>query len=941
METQTSRGIPPGLSGAPRSGLDKKNQKIQSVDAETIKNQTDIVEWIGRHVDLKPKGGELWGCCPFHQESTPSFSVRPEAGTWHCFGCSKGGSVIDFVMAREGVDFQEALALLAGSTPTHATRPGRTSTKPANKADPWRAILPVPEDAPDPLPDHYRLGAPAMRWEYRDSEGRMLFQVCRFDQPDGGKEVLPLSFCQGPDGRKQWRWKALPEPRPLYGLDRLAARPDAGVLVVEGEKAADGAASIFPEWVAMTSPNGCGSSDKADWSVLAGRHVTIWPDYDPAGQKYADQVESELRQAGAASIHRLRPEGFLALLGLPIRDRLPDGWDAADLVAEGGGPDHGRLFLADPANRIGLYPHQDPMTGPAEAMPTVADSHGKRLPFELVEGVKGRRNGVYFNPQTDGDEQPDPIWICSPLRVTARTRDAFQSNHGRLLEFEDPDGHHHAWPMPMNLLAGDGTELRSLLLSLGLEIAPSRKARDLLADFLQRSRPDATARCVERVGWHGGAFVFPDATVGASNERVLLQTGDADQQGFRSAGTLKAWQQEVAGRCAGNSRLVFAICTGLAAALLHLTGDENGGFGFTGQSSSGKTTALAVAVSVWGGPERLQRWRATSNGLEAVATQHNDTLLCLDELAQVAPQEAGEIAYLLANGAGKARSSRDGTARRKATWRLLFLSAGEVSLGQHMLGAGKRVKAGQEVRFADIPADAGAGHGLFEVLHGHQDGAAFSRVLNHAAKNCYGTPARAFITHLVANLEESKFAVERFRANFLADALPPAADGQVSRVAGRFALVAAAGELATQMGVTGWCAGEASRAAKGCLDSWLEARGGTEPQENQAALAQVRLFFELHGESRFSNKKTPDERPTIHRAGFRSDATDGSTEYWVLPEVFKTEICKDLDGRFVTRLLIERGWIRPESDKVATVKPRLPGLGPTRCYHFVGLGDPT
>ena len=76
----------------------------------------------------------------------------------------------------------------------------------------------------------------------------------------------------------------------------------------------------------------------------------------------------------------------------------------------------------------------------------------------------------------------------------------------------------------------------------------------------------------------------------------------------------------------------------------------------------------------------LQRWRATDNALEAMASQHCDGLLILDELAQVDAKTAGEFAYMLANEAGKSRATRTGTPRARQTWRLLFLSAGEVSL---------------------------------------------------------------------------------------------------------------------------------------------------------------------------------------------------------------------------------------------------------------------
>ncbi|MEO5347911.1 MAG: DUF927 domain-containing protein, partial [Magnetococcus sp. YQC-9] len=333
----------------------------------------------------------------------------------------------------------------------------------------------------------------------------------------------------------------------------------------------------------------------------------------------------------------------------------------------------------------------------------------------------------------------------------------------------------------------------------------------------------------------------------------------------------------------------------------------------------------------------LQRWRATSNGLEGLAALHNDTLLCLDELAQVAPTEAGEIAYMLANGTGKTRSSRDGSARRKATWRVLFLSAGEIGLAEHMRTAGKSVRAGQEVRLVDIPADAGYGHGLFEKLHGCPDGASFSRQLSSAARAYHGTAARVFLEKLGEGLAGLVEAVEGFRKEFLSETLPANADGQVHRVAGRFALVAAGGELATALGVTGWSAGEIIQGVKRCFEAWLVGRGGNGPAEERQALSQVRRFFEAHGEARFSPWGNSD-RVTVNRAGFRREA-EGKTEWFILPETFRTEVCQGLDHRFVAKLLVSRGWIKPEDGNSTTVKPRLPGMGPTRCYHFVSMGN--
>ena len=407
-----------------------------------------------------------------------------------------------------------------------------------------------------------------------------------------------------------------------------------------------------------------------------------------------------------------------------------------------------------------------------------------------------------------------PAWICSRLEVTAMTRDADGNAWGRLLEFHDQDGRLHRWAMPMDALKGDCSEMRGALLSRGLQIAPSTQARQRLTEYLQTTPVKARARCVQKTGWHNGVFVLPNETLGESGELILLQSLH-EPAAMRTAGTLDGWRDGVAALCAGNSRPTLAVAAAFAAPLLDITGDESGGLNFKGQSSTGKTTVLNAAVSVWGGPDFLQRWRATTNGLEATAQTHNDALLCLDELAQVDAYEAGEAAYMLANGAGKQRAQRNGLAKPKASWRVLFLSAGEIGLAQHMSEAGRTTRAGQEIRLADIPADAGAGHGVFENLHGYPNGAGLADAIKTAARTHYGHPAREYLRALVAmNRDALRERLRTLRADFTRETLPDNADGQAQRVCDRFALIAAGGELATSLRLTGWISGEATQAAR-------------------------------------------------------------------------------------------------------------------------------
>jgi uncharacterized protein (DUF927 family) len=578
--------------------------------------------------------------------------------------------------------------------------------------------------------------------------------------------------------------------------------------------------------------------------------------------------------------------------------------------------------------------------------------------------------GVWYTPPVDKEgNQPPDVWVCAPLHIVAATRDVDNDKHGHLLEFHDRHGYPQQWAMPLELLE-EQREYRKVLRRLGLLM--NSAARDALQRYLDVCHAKERARCVDRVGWYGTAYVLPDITLGeAGEERLVLQTLDRNSEGYRQAGTLEGWQTEIAARCVGNSRLLVAVSTGFAAPLLEPLGEESGGLHFRGESSEGKTTALLAAATVWGEPGRLERWRATANGLEGVALAHNDNLLCLDELKELDAREAGGVSYMLSNGAGKRRGQPHGGTRPRLTWRLLFLSTGEHSLEQHIAEAGQRIQAGQEVRLVDVPADAGAGWGLFEELHGAATSKDFADQLREATTRNFGHAGRAFVAALSQDRMENVTHIQQLRDGFVVQHVPAGASGQVYRVAQRFGLIGAAGELATAAGITDWPEGAALTAAARCFNDWLQQRGGVGHAEEARALSQVRLFFERYGEARFKpwtlgdgetcerchgsgrveytykqgvcfdcggagkiTDTTEPNRPIYDRAGFRRATEDGRTEFYVLPEVFHKEIAKGFEVQWLAQVLLAHALLYRASDGKPQYPRRLPGMGVKRVYHF-------
>ena len=572
-------------------------------------------------------------------------------------------------------------------------------------------------------------------------------------------------------------------------------------------------------------------------------------------------------------------------------------------------------------------------------------------------------SGVWHQGIDQDGKQKSPEWVCSRLEVEARTRDQDGGAWGYLLTFADPLGNAKQWAMPARMLSGDGGEYRAMLLNMGLCINTTPRARNLLTQYIQTRSPEEFASCTDRIGWHGRAYVLPHKTIGDDAERIVFQTDNAVENTFKAKGTPEAWRERIGALCIDNSRLVFSVASAFAGPLLRPAGMESGGFHFRGDSSSGKTTALKLAASVYGGASYLQRWRTTDNALEAIAAQHSDCLLILDELAQVDPKTAGECAYMLANEQSKARATRNGASRTRLSWRLLFLSAGELGLADHMAEGMKRTRTGQEVRMADIPADAGMGLGAFENLHGHAGGSDFARYLTGQAASVYGATGHAWLEWLCTHADTLKGRIRKASAALAAQMVPKDSSGQVERVGARFALVGAAGELATEAGLTGWPEGESELAATACFNAWLAARGGNGNGEVVAMLRAVRRFLETHGEGRFAmwHRGADDHAPkTLQRAGVRrmlnaegepiktnsqhlqefSDHMPAalgegvSYEYFILAETFRAEVCQGFDYQAVCRVLLDHGCITPDKGRTFDCKPRLPGVGLTRCYRI-------
>lgn len=735
-------------------------------------------------------------------------------------------------------------------------------------------------------------------YPYTDAEGVLKYEVVRYVPKDfKQRQVLP-------DGQRVWNMKGV--QLVLFRLPKVLKADE--VYLCEGEKDA-----ITIERFGHTGTTAPGGAEKwrDEYAVtLGGKIVHLLPDNDVKGLRHAAKVARSL-------IGKVRELRII---------KMPSGKDVSEWAAAGGD----EWQLEDLVQRARIET--------AESVDAFHHSLVPPAPSTAKHCYKLTNEGVIYE---DPNPNMRPFKICGPLEIVAQTRNASSEDWGRWLRWKDPDGRPHQWAMPISVLAGDGRQVAERLLSGGLFLEPGPRARLHLNYYLLDESVQKRAHCVGRVGWHSQSFVLPDTTVGTESENILYQTTMDTEHYLSTSGTLDQWREKIAKPSSSNSRLILAINAAFAGPCLQLLGIESGGIHFCGVTSKGKSTTLAVGGSVCGGggPNGfVQSWRATSNGLEAVAEIHNDMTLFLDELAQIDPKEAADIAYLLANGAGKARMTKSITQRRKLSWRLLFVSAGEVTLAEHA-NKGARFKGGAEIRLLNIEADAGTGHGIFETTHG-QPPDEFARSLKAAALKYYGTPLRELLKQLAGErrghwIQRLKVEQTEFMRNYNRGGSDAS---EISRAATRFAAIAAAGEVATEMGITGWKKGESKAAAGACFDSWLGMRGTVASSDIDAGLRQVQYFLEVAGASRFQVIRggTADADAIVpNRAGFRGiNSETGETEYIIPTEVWRREVCNGFDAKAIAAELLRRGHLEPGTDEAHMHTPlrRLPEMGQRRVY---------
>jgi uncharacterized protein (DUF927 family) len=723
-----------------------------------------------------------------------------------------------------------------------------------------------------------------------------------------------------------------PQSHRLYLSDLCNTEDKAALQFREPKADGKGAGAMLIEL--RFGGGGKGAQTVFPGSVHESGEPVLWvSDGDPARVDGADLKRVVARLAAAALLVRHYPaDGSRHDVALTLGGALARAnWPANQiqkfigLVARTAGDNEWQERGRSAAGAVDQLKNG----GKVRGLPSLVDAFDKAVTNKLVQWL-ALKSGAGPLPSDDlppPDQPPSPDHSTGPKKgkeggfdIIALAGDAASADDATgwstVIRFQNPDGALCEAHVSKAALIKEPNAALADLVDRGLKIETRRQAKNRIVALLVAAEPKERRIIARRVGWSGGAkrvFILPDEIIGMHiNERVFWALG---AHRYEKRGTLDAWREQIA-KPAGDQRMLrFSISLSFAGTLLKLGHFESAMFHLFGFSSVGKTTCERVAAASWGSGadgDYIRPWRTTAGAMEAALSSTCDTVGLFDETGQADIRDLRPAAYMITGSSGKSRLNRDSTEKPSYKWRTLALSTGEKPFAQLLRDGQNGAQAGQLVRVIDLSV----GDSVFDHYPDF-DPKAFADKMKLASSTSCGWAGPEFVRQLIARNVTGEAVREKVRA-FVASALKDHSGerAQAERVAERFGLVAAAGELAIEFALLPWIKNKPTEDAKTLFDQWIERRGGTGAAEPDIIIAHVRRLIEVHGEARFeevldtpkkNNYGQPIEpRPVINRMGYRVER-----RWMVFPEVWRTEFCAGFDPAKVADVLIHEGMLEP------------------------------
>lgn len=477
-------------------------------------------------------------------------------------------------------------------------------------------------------------------------------------------------------------------------------------------------------------------------------------------------------------------------------DELPSESFVADIVVESKTE---KQKVIGPDDIMAEYPMPKKWMGADASYRLIGGSwvYGYEKPDESDDdgggGKKKKRSRAAF------------VELWSPISMI---REYISEDTGQItVEFkvQGREGEPRTLMMAKNTFAGNNNLLIGELVSLGWRFTVnSDKA---FINFIRYSNNSELFYSQDNRGWNkqGDRFAAPSGEViGQGGGRTFLRPDLKIAENCALGGSLEGWQRAatVALSYEQCAHWALAIAAGFAGPLTGLLNLPNSGLALCGETSRGKTTALALAVSAWSSPDPLAAkdgglmvsLKGTSNSIEVLAENANHTVLALDETAMMRAQDLESLVFAVTSGSGKARMNITGHGlRRSAAWQTFVLISGEQGLAERFESAtGSKMAKGAVARVLDVNVDS---------FDSRVNDISAVREMSALIKANFGFAGPAFVHGLFERGYVNRVGELRQRLDAHSKLLAEDATGLVGRVAHVVALLMLSVELAVEFKV--------------------------------------------------------------------------------------------------------------------------------------------
>lgn len=659
---------------------------------ENIDTLIDWKQFYSQYLpELKVKGEDLHGLCPFHNEKNPSFGIKIKTGQYKCLSCGATGNAWTFLQEYKGMSKEDATQTILNFAGIKKNESKSRTKKPAFTVEEYAAAKQL--DVATLLEYGLKNTARGIAIPYMDEKGNLVATRYRHSL----KGSIKFSWVKGSKVN-------------LYGLWRLPlAREKGYVVLVEGES------DCHTLWAHSIPAIGAPGADTFQplWSqFFKGLDVYLFKEPDQGGETFLKKVCVGLLDSHFnGKLYSMSLQSYKDPSALHVDGAIQfnEKWAAA-------------FGMASPIDM--------------RIVSCLAEKVIEDQPFTPIKPEKWRysEQGIFGMNEEGRENKIAPI----PVILTKRLLDIDSGTEKLEVAFR----RHGRWEF---IKAEKSTLYQKSkipeLSNVGLPVS-SENAKEMVAYLFDMESANIdflpTTQSVSHMGWLGKEQFLP----GHAGEITLDMDAKRGMHfmvnGFQKNGDFEVWKNCME-YVVQNPIAQFMLAGSFASPLLNIIGHRNFIIHVWGASKGGKTAAMKAALSIWGNPEKIMvSFNTTQVGLERTCEFLANLPLGVDErqLAGDKQDFLDKLVYAVSAGQGKVRGDKKGGLQAKAFWNLAVLTTGEESLAGDTSHSGVRTRA-LELYGVPLPDEREASnvHRVTDVHYGHAGVLFMKHVLEELRKD--------------------------------------------------------------------------------------------------------------------------------------------------------------------------------------------------------------